>query len=74
VRSRVAAAAEAHDLVEEVHDVSSGALPARRAMALCEGLFRDHPGALIRGGGLNKQVEGIQLTIALSVLNSRKFL
>ena len=47
VLSRLAAAAKAPVPVE-AFDVSSGVLPARRAMNLCEDLFRDHPGALIR--------------------------
>ena len=47
VRSRIAAAGESSVPVE-AFDVSSGVLPARRAMNLCEDLFRDHPGTLIR--------------------------
>ena len=50
VRLRVAAAKEATSasVLHEPPDASSGALPARRAMNLCEDLFRDHPGTLIR--------------------------
>lgn len=47
VASRIAAAAEAPPPTE-APDPSSGMLPPGRAMRLCDELFRDHPGALIR--------------------------